>query len=147
LIYVDSSILTRALLPDEVGHQAARSVLDEAAGRLATWAMSQAEVASALRAAVAAGRLDHSAQGLLGDALFATHDAPLLLPGAPGSATALATAIASRQPVRAMDAIHIATAMTEARAVALGVAPVFVTGDNRQAEAARAEGLEVLVPA
>jgi predicted PilT family ATPase len=31
--------------------------------------------------------------------------------------------------------------------VALGVAPVFVTGDNRQAEAARAEGLEVLVPA
>lgn len=144
---MDSSILTRALLPDEAGHRAARSVLDAAAGRLATWAMAQAEVASALRAAVATGRLDASAQSMLCDALFASHDAPLLLPGAPGAATAWATAIASRRPVRAMDAIHIATAMTEARAVALGTAPVFVTGDHRQAEAARAEGLEVVVPA
>ena len=47
----------------------------------------------------------------------------------------------------APDALHIATALTEGAVVAGDAQLIFVTGDNRQADAARAEGLEVLVPA
>ena len=147
LLYIDSSLFVRSLLPDEPGHAAAREVLTAAAGLAVTWCMAQAEVSGALRAAAADGRVPDDMRGILFDSVFASHDAPLLLPGAPGATTILATAVAGRQSVRALDAIHIATALTEARTAAMGVPAIFTTLDNRQAEAARAEGLEVVVPA
>lgn len=49
--------------------------------------------------------------------------------------------------LRASDALHVATALDMSRDLR-GNTVVFVTGDRRQAEVARAEGLEVsLVPA
>ncbi len=143
--YLDSSVIARAVLADESHHDSTRDALLAARDRLITWCGARVELASALRAAGAQGRVvdpDDAA-----DWAFASGPRVMLLPGAPDAIVPVATAIATRRPVRALDALHIATALTEGAVVAGDARLIFVTGDNRQADAARAEGLEVLVPA
>jgi hypothetical protein len=145
LAYLDSSVIARAVLADESHHDATRDALLAARDRLVTWCGARVELASALRAAGAQGRVvdpDHAA-----DWAFASGPRVMLLPGAPDTIVPLAADIAARRPVRALDAMHIAAALTEAAVVAGDASLIFVTADARQAEAARAEGLEVLVPA
>jgi predicted nucleic acid-binding protein len=144
LAYLDSSIIARAVLADEAHHDATRDGLVAARDRLVTWCGTRVELASALRAAESQGRVVDAAN--VTDWAFVSGPRVMLLPGDPATIVPLAADIAGRQLVRALDALHIAAALTEAAMVAGDAPLLFVTGDQRQAHAARAEGLEVVVP-
>lgn len=147
LAYVDASVLVRTLLDDEPGHGGAVRALSDARGRAVSWAAVQVEAASALRSATRARRTaDPAIPARRLAALLARPDSLMLLPGADPALIPLAVDIAGRQRIRALDAMHLATALTEGRRVADRHPLVFITADAAQAEAAAAEGLEVLVP-
>lgn len=147
LTYLDASVLVRALLDDEHGHDQAVRVLTNARGRTVSWAAVQVEAASALRSAVRARRTpDPNVPARRLAALFSRPGSLMLLPGADPDLLPLAVDIVGRQRIRALDALHLATALTEGRRLAERHPLVFVTADSAQAEAAAAEGLEVLVP-
>lgn len=112
-----------------------------------SWAAVQVEAASALRSATRARRtVDPALPARRLAALLADPNNLILLPGADPALLPLAAAIAGRQRTRALDAMHIATALIEGRRLAARSPLVFVTADTDQAEAADAEGLEVMVP-
>ncbi len=145
LAYADASVFVRALLVDEAGHDATHRLMLSTGGRVASWALVRVEVASALRAAREAGRLFDDADALVAERVaFDGPDRPLLLPGTGAQVLDLATAIARRRRVRAIDAMHIAVALTDGVSLAGNAPLVFVTGDARQGEAAAAEGLTVI---
>lgn len=147
LAYLDASVLVRALLDEERGHDEAVRVLTEARGRTVSWAAVQVEAASALRSAIRARRTPNPAVPARRlSALFSRPGSLMLLPGADPDLLPLAIDIIGRQRIRALDALHLATALTEGRRLAGRHPLVFVTADSAQAEAAAAEGLEVLVP-
>jgi hypothetical protein len=52
--------------------------------------------------------------------------------------------VTENYPVRTLDAIHIAVAMNSTAELTAGEPVTFVTRDQRQAEAAEANGFEVL---
>ncbi len=146
VVYVDSSVFVRSLMADESDHDQSGQSLASASGRLLTSAITQVEVAGALRAAATAGRVDGAARANLYNRVFGPSVAPLVLLATTAATVALATAIADRRPVRALDAVHIATALTGASEVSESRQLIFLTLDHRQADAARAEGLDVVVP-
>ena len=147
LAYVDASVLVRTLLDDEPGHEGAVRALSHARGRAVSWAAVQVEAASALRSATRARRTaDPAIPARRLAALLSRPDSLMLLPGADPALIPLAVDIAGRQRIRALDAMHLATALTEGRRVADRHPLVFITADSAQAEAAAAEGLEVVVP-
>lgn len=147
LAYLDASVVVRTLLDDEPGHDDATSILANARGRAVSWAAVQVEAASALRSATRARRTpDPSVPARRLAALLSRPESLMLLPGTDPALFPLAVDIAGRQRIRALDALHLATALTEGRRLAEGNPLVFVTADSAQAEAAAAEGLEVLVP-
>lgn len=135
IAYVDASMLVK-LFVDEEGADVARDLwLSDAP--MATARISQIEVACALGAAVRAGRADPDVAGaatLGGDFLWQRADAV--------EASALvvdeAACIGYRRGLRAVDALHVASAL------ALGpLGPALVSWDRAQREVAAAEGLPV----
>lgn len=143
LAYVDSSVLARAIMADEAGHDPARAVMRACAGRLATWVVARVEVTGAMHRARQAGRLSDDTPIHAADTLLRGGGPLIALPGASADVVDHATRIAGRHAVRALDAMHIATALTDARRVAGGAGVVFITADGRQGQAAEAEGLPV----
>lgn len=141
-LYLDTSALGRAYLFDEAGSDETRVLLFESSHELATSALTLVEVASGFHRAARARRIRTSAPYIAradrdcsSGGRIATMPLDLVALG-PEVRRLLADHV-----LGAADALHVATA------IALrsdGVETGFVTRDRRQAEAARAEGFEVI---
>lgn len=143
LTYLDSSVLGRAYLADEPGHEQAVALLEDPEVVLVSSSLTRIEVAGLLVRAAKAGRCDR-------DILLAALDADL---GVDGPVTLLfssaqqahverlAFAITSSSGIRALDALHVAVAQVVARALVEPDEPVgFATRDANQADVAIAHG-------
>lgn len=141
LVYLDSSVLGRAYLADEPGHDAAIALLDDADVVLVTSTLTRIEVTGLLVRAARAGRCDAE---LLLTALrvdLGTDGAVTPLVAPQHDLERIALDITATHGIRALDALHVAVAHLGARALA-GDEPVgFAARDNAQAEVAAAYGL------
>lgn len=142
--YADPSALVRAYLEDEPEHEHLRASLLESDDPVLTSELARVEIASGLRAASRAGRIGDW-RPLLGriDANWSADGPITLLELHPPRALRTARRLVTAQRLRTLDAIHLAVALEDARAVAGDDPFVFVTRDADQAAAAAALGLAV----
>ncbi|WP_235022844.1 type II toxin-antitoxin system VapC family toxin [Amycolatopsis alkalitolerans] len=142
-LYVDTSAVVSAYLADEVDHHELRALLFEGEHIVLTSELTRVEFASAIKAAKRQGRIPDAAEFL---AQFDedTEEGMLnLIPLAPHRIMPRARRVVlGDQPVRTLDAIHLAVAMNDAVSLVGGAPVVLVTRDQRQAEAAKAHGIE-----
>ena len=135
IAYFDSSALVKLFLPEE-GSRAARDVW-ESGVHVATSRISQAELSCALAAAVRDRRYarenvdDHVVDGTF------LHDKAFIVE-ASSDVVDVASTIGARHRLRAVDAVHVASALELA-----DLGSTLVSWDARQRHAARAEGLPV----
>lgn len=144
VLYADASALVRAYLPAETDHERLREMLLAGTEKVITSELSRVEHASACRAAARAARV-HAFQDLLDrfDAHTRDEGRILLLVLRPQAILPLAYDLVAAHRLRALDAIHLAVALQDGRAVARGDDLAFVTRDADQAAAATALGLTV----
>ena len=142
LLYADSSALVRAYLGDEPGSASLRALLLESDEPVATSELSLVELTRALRAAERSGRLPDAGAALAGVEEDFSERGPVLVIGlGPDPVLRRAREVVLAHRVGTLDAIHLAVAIEESKA--LGEPIVFVTRDDQQSVAARALGLEV----
>jgi uncharacterized protein len=143
IAYLDSSVLVRAYLPDEVGHTEAIELLKDPDTALVTGTWSRIEVSGALVRAARINRGNES--GLL--AMFEADlgpDGPVTLATADqDEVERRALALVREHAIRAMDAWHLAVATMVLPDLAepdevLG----FATRDDAQATVAAILGLQ-----
>jgi predicted nucleic acid-binding protein len=141
IVYLDSSIVARAYLPDEEGHVEALELLRSSDIGRATGTWTRIEVSGALVRAGRAGRADT-------EALLAALDADL---GPDGPITvisahqeeleAVALRLVREHAIRAMDAWHVATATLTLPALAEPREPLgFASRDAAQSAVAATLG-------
>lgn len=141
--YVDSSIVVRYYLSGDAGHDEAVALIDDVDTAVVTASLTRIEVSGAL---VRAGRSVGQAPGPLLNRFDADLAEGLLtVVGADQvEVEAGALAIVRGHGVRALDAIHLATAqLVLPELTGPGDTMVFLTADHRQADAAVAIGLTV----
>lgn len=148
VVYVDSSVLARAYLPDELGHgEAARLLLDEA-NAVVTGTWTRVEVTGALvRAARRGRRTAKQLQATL--AVLAADlgvDGPITVIGGPQrEIEARALELVIEHGLRAMDAWHLAVADLIVPGLAdPGETIGFASRDEEQSGVAEALGFVVL---
>ncbi len=144
LTYLDSSLLGRAYLTDEPGHEQAVALLEDPDVVLVTSTLTRIEATGLLVRAARAGRCD---EGVLLEALRADlgADGPVTtLRSSQHDVERLALEITAAHGVRALDALHIAVAQLAARALAEGEPVAFATRDKAQADVAAAYGFVCL---
>ncbi len=143
LLYADSSALLRAYFSDEPDHAALRSLLLEGDDPVVTSELASVEIASAVRAAASSSRRFkprpllariEADYGPGGPVALLRLQAETILPAA--------RRLVLDHRLRTLDAIHLATALEDARTLTADGRVVFVTRDEDQARAARAMGLE-----
>lgn len=145
VLFVESSVLARAYLADEVGHAAAYAQVFGGQPVIAS-ELARVEVTRALVAAMRGGRLARSVGARLlerieEDLVGAGVVRMIEFDGSPTLAYARQLVIEHR--LRTLDSLHLAVAAREGRALANPDDLVFVTRDREQARAARALGLTV----
>jgi uncharacterized protein len=143
--YVDTSALVSAYLSGEPEHQQLRQLLLEGDAPVVTSTLTRVEFASAIAAAGRAGRLRRQ-RVLLdrfdtdcrdgGPVTLLDLDATGVLP--------LARRLVRVHPIRTLDAIHLAVALTDATELAAGEPVSLVTRDKAQAAAAESLGLPLV---
>jgi len=143
IAYIDSSVLARAYLADEEGHEDARALLDAPEIGLITGTWTRIEVSGALLRAARTGRVDSTE-------LLALLDEDL---GDAGRVTVVrveqteveerALTLVRNYGVRAMDAWHVAVAAIVLPSVLEpGESPGFASRDAKQASVAASLGWE-----
>ncbi|MDT7799444.1 MAG: uncharacterized protein QOI78_2877 [Actinomycetota bacterium] len=144
--YADTSALVTAYLHDEPGHGKLRELLLEGDELVLSSDLTRIEFASALTAARRTGRIPDPAPVLAHfDHLASPRGALALIPfDAKSVIPAARRLVIEHHPLRTLDAIHIAVAMHDTAELTGGAPVTFVTRDDRQAEAAKASGFEVL---
>ena len=122
IAYLDSSVLARAYLVDEDGHQQATALLADPEIATVTGTLTRIEVSGALVRAARAGR--GGEKGLL-SLLDADLTGPVIVLGAPQDQIEQhALELVRRHALRAMDAWHLAVA-------AIVVPPLLEPGEPR----------------
>lgn len=140
VLYADTSALVRAYLPDEDGHQVLRQQLLEGDEPVITSELARLEWTSALHSAVRVGRLADAGPLLARLDADAGQGGPVSLVRLDLAHTAeRASVLLRRHPLRTLDAIHLAVALSERERLDTDV--VLVSRDDRQRQAAQAEGL------
>lgn len=141
IVYLDTSVLARAVLPDEAGHREALALLDDDALALVTGTWTRIEVASALnwaarRGRIAPGPLVDAGLDLLGD------EGRVAVVAAPqDQVESAALVLVIDHGLRSMGAWHLACASLVLPMLAeQGEETAFATRDAEQAEAARTLG-------
>ncbi len=145
IAYLDSSVLARAYLRDESGHDEAAALVANAEVALVTGTWSRVEVSGALVRAARAGRGDQ--QGLLSllDADLAEDGAVTVVAAAQTDVEREALRLVRRHAIRAMDAWHLATAtLILPRLAEAGEETGFASRDEEQASLAATLGLRLL---
>lgn len=138
IAYLDSSVLARAYLVDEDGHQQATALLADPAIATVTGTWTRIEVSGALVRAARAGRGDEKGLLALLDADLA---GPVIVLGAPQEQVEQhALELVRRHALRAMDAWHLAVAtLVVPPVLEPGEAQAFASRDEAQQKVA--EGL------
>ncbi|MEV6874803.1 type II toxin-antitoxin system VapC family toxin [Amycolatopsis sp. NPDC051128] len=146
VFYVDTSALVTAYLRDEPEHDKFRKLLLEGDAPILSSDFTRIEFAGAMTAAKRTGRIPDPAAVLAHFDHLASPDGDLvLIPFSPDRVIPAARRLVTENyPVRTLDAIHIAVAMHSTAELTGGESVTFVTRDERQAEAAEANGFEVL---
>lgn len=143
IAYVDSSVLTRAYLADEPGHDEARALLEDETVVLVTGAFTRIEVSGALARAERAGR--HPSKQTAFEVLDGdlAEDGRILVVDAPeDEVQAGALALAREHGLRTLDAWHVALASIVLPQLADKGEPMgFASRDGEQAGVAAALGL------
>ena len=144
IAYVDSSVVVSYYLPDETGHAGAVALLDDANVAIVTATLTRIEVSGALVRAARTGRIV-AIESVL-DRVDDDFDNGLITMVAPDPANVHTAAldIVRTHGLRALDAIHVATAQL---ALPELIGPhdesAFVSRDAAQADAAASLGLNV----
>jgi predicted nucleic acid-binding protein len=145
IAYVDSSVLTRVYLPDEPGHDDARSLLSDPEVARVTGSWTWIETTGALVRAGRAGRgeIPDLLQSLDDDVRGGGSVTVLAVPQP--EVEEVAMELAREHGVRAMDAWHLAAASVMLPQLAAPEEPVaFASRDKVQAEVAASLGFEVI---
>jgi predicted nucleic acid-binding protein len=122
IAYLDSSVLARAYLVDEDGHEHAAGLLADPQIATVTGTWTRIEVSGALVGAARTGRGDEKGLLALLDADLA---GPVIVLGAPHAEVEQhALDLVRRHAIRAMDAWHLAVATVT-------VPPLLDTGEQR----------------
>ena len=141
IAYLDSSVLARAYLADEDGHEHAVALLDDPEAATVTGTWTRIEVSGALIRAARAGRGD--ADGLLAllDADLADAG-PVTVVGVPQDLIEeVSLGLVREHALRAMDAWHLAVASLTIPALAeTGEEIVFASRDEAQGAVAELLG-------
>lgn len=144
IVYLDSSVIVRALLPDEISHEKGRELILESDDALITGSWTRVEVAAAAARAVKTSRADADQ---LRNAIDAIFDGQYVVSIDTDQAEVeyLAQMIVWQTAVRSLDAWHLACAQI-AREQILEENEVlaFVSFDKEQASAAEELGFTVL---
>jgi predicted nucleic acid-binding protein len=147
LIYLDSSVLARAYLPDEPGHAEALALL-EGDDVLVTGPLTWIEVTGLLVRAQKAGRIDgpiDEVLEVLDDDLGEDGAVTVVRPLDAVGVELMARALVRDHGLRALEALHIATALAVLpELVAADETAAFASRDPEQADAARSVGLDVV---
>lgn len=145
IAYLDSSVLARVYLADEVGHDEATRLLDDPQIGLVTGSWSRIEVSGALVRAARRGRGDEAGLLALLDADLAV-DGPVTVVAADQEVVeSRALPLVREHGLRAMDAWHLAVAVLVAPTlVEPGEEAAFATRDQAQSAVAEVLGLRVL---
>jgi uncharacterized protein len=142
VLYADTSALVRAYLSAEPDHDRLRGLLLEGDRPVVTSELTRVEFASALAGAARAGRIRRPRVLLDRFDVDSGDDGPLtLLVLDPSTALPLARRLVREHPVRTLDALHLAVALTDATEIAGGEPVALVTCDKAQSAAADALGL------
>jgi predicted nucleic acid-binding protein len=145
ILYADTSAVTRAYFGDEEDHQSLARLLFTSDEPVVTSELTRVEFASAVTAAARCGRVASPAKVLASFDNECRADGAFVLFGlASATVLPLARELVVKHPLRALDAIHLATALTDGVEYARGEDVALVTRDQRQAAAAKACGLRVL---
>ncbi len=142
IVYLDSSVLARAYLDDEHGHEEATLLLSDPEIGLITGTWTRIEVAGALVRAARAGRGDEAGLlELLDEDLRA--DGPVTVVAADQKEVEQrAFELVREHAIRAMDAWHLAVAiLTLPSLVEPGEDVGFATRDEAQSKVAESLGL------
>jgi predicted nucleic acid-binding protein len=144
LFYADTSAVIRAYFVDEPDHAALRSLLLEGNDPVVASEIARVEIASAVRAAAAGGRLPRWRQLLARVDADCGESGPITLL-AFRSDVVLPTAyrLVLDHRLRTLDAVHLAVAIEECPALSGAGEVAFVTRDRDQALAAEAVGFAI----
>ncbi len=141
-LYVDTSVLVRLHLDDEPEADQIAAILFAPNASASTSDLTRIEFASALHRAVRSGRIpDATAHLKAGEAMLADSGSIATVALHIRDLEGDALRVVRSHALAAADALHVATAIGLRRD---GVEMGFFTRDRRQAEAARAEGFEIV---
>jgi len=146
IVYLDSSVLARAYLADEPGHEQATSLLADLEIGLITGTWTRIEVSGALVRAARAGRGDEAGLLELLDGDLGT-DGPVTVVVAADQSEVEERALdlVREHALRAMDAWHLAVALlTLPSLVEPGEDVGFATRDEAQSSVAVSLGLRLV---
>jgi predicted nucleic acid-binding protein len=141
IVYLDSSVLARAYLADEDGHESALALLSDPELAAVTGTWTRIEVSGALARAARSGRAD--ADGLLAllDADLSPEGPVTMLAVAQDRIEERALGLVREHALRAMDAWHLAVAQLAVPALAeKGEKIGFASRDDAQATVAEQLG-------
>lgn len=142
IAYVDSSLLTRAYIPDEDGHDAARTIVLRDDVALVTGRVTRLEVSGALVRAARAGREVREDRALARLDEDLGPGGPLVEVNPPADEVeARALALVREHGLRALDALHLAVASIVLPQLADKGEPIgFASRDGDQATVAESLG-------
>lgn len=145
IAYLDSSVLARAYLADEDGHEAATQLLGDAEIATVTGTWTRIEVSGALIRAARWGRGDPEGLLALLDADLAV-DGPVSVLSAPqDQVEEVALGLVREHAIRALDAWHLAVASLVLPALAEPSEELaFASRDELQAGVARTLGFTLI---
>ena len=142
IVYLDSSLLVRAYLADEVGHEDTVEMLGNPDVGFITGTWTRIEVSGALVRAARIGRGDETGLLDLLDADLSPDGSVTVVYARQQDVEVEALRLVRTHGVRAMDAWHLATAMlTGPSLLEPNEELCFATYDEAQAEVARVLGL------
>ncbi|MGH8918194.1 MAG: type II toxin-antitoxin system VapC family toxin [Acidimicrobiales bacterium] len=145
IVYLDSSVLARAYLGDEDGHDEAMAMLADSGLGLVTGTWTRIEVSGALVRAARAGRGDEPGLLALLDADLAAEGPVTVVAAAQEDVETQALHLVRTHAIRAMDAWHLATAkLVVPRLLEPSEEVGFATRDQAQADVATTLGLRAI---
>ena len=143
IVYLDSSVLARAYLADEPGHEQATSLLADPEIGLVTGTWARIEVSGALVRAARAGRGDEAGLLDLLDGDVGTDGSVTVVTADQKEVEERALQLVRGHALRAMDALHLAVAVLTLPVLAEPGEDVgFATRDEAQSSVAVSLGLQ-----
>ncbi|WP_281271642.1 type II toxin-antitoxin system VapC family toxin [Prauserella flavalba] len=144
VLYADTSAVVRANMPDEPDYEELATLLYDSGHRVLTSELTRVEFASAVATARNVGRIQDAQPALAQFDGDSTAGVLTLVPFVPRTVLSAAYRLASEHhTLRTLDALHLAVALHDTAALVGGEPVTFVTREARQAEVAKANGLEV----